>query len=330
MTRTSCITHSSDVQLVLIRDDYMGICDQDHCAAALLNDLEYWTNIKLGSQKQAEIENSIAQAGGLTPSQDVELWIYKSHEEFQAELLNLFGLNKIGSGLAILKGKGFISTRNNPRFGWDRTVQYFFHVEAVQIAIKDLELNPTSLKIKASKASKVKNGSVESKAAIPQDTPQDTPQTKSATASKSTSTDKKLPKRTAKFTRAYILAYADCVTTNMNLLVAAWYGVGSHNNVSTLANYEGQIFIEAHEELERLHVSTDKYPEFVKHVKTMQHWQGRKNPVQPSEMVKCIMSFIDTNKPKPAPVIDPNKPQTEAEYILSQLNEEGGMYGRAS
>lgn len=124
----------------------------------------------------------------------------------------------------------------------------------------------------------------------------------SADAPKSTSTDKKLPKRTAKFTRAYILAYNDCFGTDTNLLVSAWYGVGSHSSITTLANYEGQIFIETHEELERLGVGTDKYPEFVKHVRVTQHWQGRKNAVQPSEMRKCITEFIDISKSKPVVV----------------------------
>jgi len=175
MSKTSCISHPAKQQLIIIREDYLEICDCDHCAAAILNVMEYWTNIKLGSAEQSEIDNTIAAKEGLEASQDTELWIYKSHEEFQTELLNLFGMNKIGAALTLLKGKGFLTTRNNPRFGWDRTVQYLFMTEAIQTALSSLELKSTSFKIKASKGAKLKNGSVENKAAIPETTTE-TPQ----------------------------------------------------------------------------------------------------------------------------------------------------------
>jgi len=153
----------------------------------------------------------------------------------------------------------------------------------------------------------------------------------SADAPRSISTDKKLPKRTAKFTRAYIVAYAAQCGTNANLLVSAWYGVGSHSSVATLGNYDGQIFIETNEELERLSVGTDKYPDFVKYVKKVQNWKGRENPVKPSEMCKCITGFKDSIKQvNPAPQ---NKPLTEWEYdlanILEQQKREAELYGRA-
>lgn len=150
---------------------------------------------------------------------------------------------------------------------------------------------------------------------------------KSAKAPKSTSTDKKLPKRTAKFTRAYILAYNELMGTNSNLLVSAWFG-GTYKSITELENWSAQNFIETNEELEVLGVGTDKYCDFVKHVKTTQHWQGRKNAVLPSEMRKCITTFKDSL----SVVIPPptNKPMTEAEYILKQIEREGESYGRAS
>jgi len=149
----------------------------------------------------------------------------------------------------------------------------------------------------------------------------------SAKAPKPTSTDKKLPKRTAKFTRVYILAYNELMGTNSNLLVSAWFG-GTYKSITELENWSAQNFIETNEELEVLGVGTDKYCDFVKHVKTTQHWQGRKNAVLPSEMRKCITTFKDSlNVVTPTPT---NKPMTEAEYILKQIEREGESYGRAS
>lgn len=99
--------------------------------------------------------------------------------------------------------------------------------------------------------------------------------------------------------------------------------------MNTLPLFEAQIFIETNEELERLNVGTDKYSDFVKHVKKVQSWKGRDNPVQPSEMVKCITSFKESLKKVSAAV--PTKPMTEAEYDLLLIKEkqekEAALYG---
>lgn len=169
MSKSSCITHPPRQQIVLIREDYVAICDGNHCAAAILNVFEYWTNIKLGQSEQASIENQIAAAGNVAGVDD-GLWIYKSVADLKKELIGLFGDSTISKALTLIQSKGLIEQRNNPKYGWDRTLQYLFKTETVQSLI----LTNGSLKSKKSKASKVTNGSRKNNEAIPKTTTETT------------------------------------------------------------------------------------------------------------------------------------------------------------
>lgn len=187
MSKSSCITHTPNQQLVIIREDYLAICEGDHCAAALLNIFEYWTNVKLANQEQVVIENDIAFAEGLEATWDTGLWIYKRVPDLKDELLGLFGESKISAGLAILHEHGFIIKRTNPRFKWDKTLQYMLVIEAVENSLSKIQSR--SRKNKASKALIQVSEGYENKAAIPETTTEDTTKTisrKSAKGSKST------------------------------------------------------------------------------------------------------------------------------------------------
>lgn len=172
MSKTSCISHPPAQSIVVIREDYLRIADGNHCAAALLNIFEYWTNIKAGQRDQAVIENQIAAVGGASPVDDT-LWIYKSIPALKAEMMGLFGDTKVSAALKLLEQKGFIESRNNPKYGWDRTLQYLLKIEVVQALI----LRHGSLESKASKVVKVRHGSLKSKAAIPETTAETTTET---------------------------------------------------------------------------------------------------------------------------------------------------------
>lgn len=132
--KTSCISHPPKTPLIIIRQEYLAICDGNHCEAAILNQFEYWTNIKLGQKEQAEIENEIAQAGGLEGIEG-NLWIYKTHTELHKELMGLFGIRAVGTALQSLVDRGFLERRNNPKYAWDRTYQYRLETRIVQDAI---------------------------------------------------------------------------------------------------------------------------------------------------------------------------------------------------
>lgn len=173
MTKSSCIQHPPSTTIVMIREDYLALCQHapdPHCAAALLNNMEYWTNIKLANHRQVEIENAIAANEGAPLIPDDGTWVYKTHEETQCDLLELFGRNKIVNNMAWLVSAGYLDTRANPRYKWDKTKQYSLNIETLQDAI----LNLPSFKTKRSNHAKLNDGKGKSKRAIPESTTETT------------------------------------------------------------------------------------------------------------------------------------------------------------
>lgn len=135
--RKSCIIHPQNLPFVAIRPEYLGIVDGNRCAAAILAIFEHWHNVKLWNIEQVQTANQIAARGGVLPDQDESLWIYKSHAELRVELLGIFGEKIITAALKKIVSKKFLATRNNPKYGWDRTLQYQFEVETVQKAVQN-------------------------------------------------------------------------------------------------------------------------------------------------------------------------------------------------
>lgn len=91
---------------VVIRREYLDLMDGDHCAAAILNAFEMWSKNK--------------------PD-----FIYKSVRQMHADLMELFGLNRIGDAFRELRRRGFLTARNNPSSPNDQTLQYQFQAAAI-------------------------------------------------------------------------------------------------------------------------------------------------------------------------------------------------------
>ena len=121
-----------------LREEYVELCEGNHCAAMVLSQHEYWHKNRIGSRQQAKAHNEGAERKGQPPTQDTSLWVYKSHVQMQAELLGLFGEKAIGLAYKVLIAYGFVTTRFNPKQKWDRRPQYLFMVDAVQNAIDAL------------------------------------------------------------------------------------------------------------------------------------------------------------------------------------------------
>lgn len=131
----------SALPIIAIRQDYLKICDGDHCAAAILNAFEFWSR---GKRRK-----------GVTG----DVWIYKKQSELRVDLAGMFGLNKISASLRRLRDLGFLAARSNPHNGQDKTLQYRFEWEAVEVAISGFsvvqkskpettEIKPEALKLK--------------------------------------------------------------------------------------------------------------------------------------------------------------------------------------
>jgi hypothetical protein len=190
--RTSCIEHPAENPMVIIRADFLAICEGDHCRAALLAVFEWWTNVKRGWSDQARATNDIARSGGMPGVQDEETWIWKTADELSAEMLGLYSERSIRPALKWLTGQGFISVRRNPVFRWDATPQYMLNVEVVNAAIRNAPHPAISDRQKRASASGKngqiedgKNGQIEATqigTAIPEITPERTEKTPAAAA----------------------------------------------------------------------------------------------------------------------------------------------------
>ena len=138
--RASCISYPKDEPLVLIRTSQLPLCDNNHCAAALLSFFEYWHNIKLGQQEQAEHANRVAEMHGEEGTQDTSLLQFQTEKGLEKGLLNLYGRTMIRRALTILIQKGFITVHENPhaRYRFDKTHYFLFHPEIVSAQLIDI------------------------------------------------------------------------------------------------------------------------------------------------------------------------------------------------
>lgn len=133
MGSVSCIRHIPNTRVVVLREDFFLLCEEDQCSAMILSQFEFWMNVKLRHLGQAEFENMIAEKEGVDPTQNTELWVWKTQEQLRdEELFNLFGETKVSACLNYLVEQGYLLRRRNPRYRWDRTYQYMLNISKVQ------------------------------------------------------------------------------------------------------------------------------------------------------------------------------------------------------
>src|SRR5690554_3337192 len=103
---------TATVFTLVIQPAHLEVCEGEHCAAAILHLFTVWTN-----HKKAKGE---------------DLWIYKKQAELAADLLNLFGVNKVVVSLQKLMTWGYLERRENPYNRQDKTYQYRLNADAVR------------------------------------------------------------------------------------------------------------------------------------------------------------------------------------------------------
>lgn len=103
--RTSIIKHKEANRLVIIRQDYVDICDGDHCMAALLGYYEYKLNAIVST-----LEDKVSQNPKFKPSAD-DYFIQSSPKYLSKSMLGLFGRTKIISANDKLLVKNLITIK---------------------------------------------------------------------------------------------------------------------------------------------------------------------------------------------------------------------------
>jgi len=119
----------------LLRLDYLIICQGDPCAAKLLALFEAWTASRIDAIEQARYHNQAAVKEGEEPTQDLGRWLYNSVANLKVRLLGEHGDKAITAALKLLEDLGFLLSRFNPKYKWDRTKQYLLQVKPIQEAI---------------------------------------------------------------------------------------------------------------------------------------------------------------------------------------------------
>jgi hypothetical protein len=114
---------------IIIREPALRICDENHCAAALVEIFDRWHENRLKNRKMKSRINQV---------EDLVQW--HSYDSLSKEMFGLYGRTKIIDSIALLESKGFISKTANsdPKYSRDRTSNYFYHPETVTNALNRL------------------------------------------------------------------------------------------------------------------------------------------------------------------------------------------------
>lgn len=115
----SALIFRHDSRAILLREDFLDICEGNGCAAMVLSQMYHWHRMEAASPYP-------------------EFWILKAHGEMQKELLAHFGEKAIPLAFALLVAKGYLDARANPYDRRDRRSQYKFCVKNVQAAMDAL------------------------------------------------------------------------------------------------------------------------------------------------------------------------------------------------
>lgn len=125
----------SKIKKAVIREDLLAITG-DYRKAIILNQFIYWSERVTDADKFIEKENEIAQSNGEKTRELFYGWIYKSADEMAEEIMLGLSASQVRKYIGNLVDMGYLSKRNNPKYKWDRTLQY--RVNLVKIA-KDLK-----------------------------------------------------------------------------------------------------------------------------------------------------------------------------------------------
>src|SRR5262249_8230175 len=128
-------THPAQCGTVVLREDFLGICEGNHAAAIVLAQMDYWHYIKAMIRPQSLQMNEIAEKNGGAATQDISLWVYKMQAELTKDILGLYSERTVREAFKLLIEWGYLKERTNPDFSWDRTKQYQFCKTKVQNAV---------------------------------------------------------------------------------------------------------------------------------------------------------------------------------------------------
>lgn len=117
---------------VVIKEELVELTG-DYRPALILNQFIYWTERMNDADKYILEEKERALKEQLEVSiEESKGWIYKTAEELNEELMVGMSKATIGKYIKQLVEAGYLSKRNNPKYKWDKTLQYRVDLVKVQ------------------------------------------------------------------------------------------------------------------------------------------------------------------------------------------------------
>lgn len=126
---------SEKIKKAVIREDLLSIT-KDFKEAVILNQFIYWSERVSDADILIAKENEIAQKNGEEEREPLYGWIYKTAEELADEVMLGLSASQIRRYINNLVEYKYISKRNNPKYKWDRTLQYKVNLVNIARALK--------------------------------------------------------------------------------------------------------------------------------------------------------------------------------------------------
>lgn len=111
------------IKKAVIREDLLSITG-DYRRAIILNQFIYWAERVQDADAFIKYENDIAIKNGEEERELLYGWIYKTADDLAEEIMLGLSASQVRKYTSDLVKMGYISKRNNPKYKWDRTLQY--------------------------------------------------------------------------------------------------------------------------------------------------------------------------------------------------------------
>lgn len=132
------VSSGRKLKRAVIKEELVALTG-DFVQAVILNQLLYWTERVNDFDAFLAEEAKRKEAHGEDASLELNNgWIYKKAEELADETMLTVSPNTIRSKLKALVSAGFVSQRTNPRYKWDKTMQYRVNVLYLQEELNNI------------------------------------------------------------------------------------------------------------------------------------------------------------------------------------------------
>lgn len=123
---------------VVIKEELVDLTG-DYMSALIINQFVYWTQRMFDTDKFLVEEKARAHKHDIEMNIDLQDgWIYKTTEDLIDELMLNLSPSTLRRNIKPLVEKGFLAERRNPKYKWDKTLQYRVNLVKIQTELAKL------------------------------------------------------------------------------------------------------------------------------------------------------------------------------------------------